>query len=165
MPQTTETISAWLNLVQAQTVVGDALEARMQAEHGLSLAEHEVLVRLYREPERQLMMHDLAELLLLSKSGVTRLVDRLVQRELLTRGACETDRRVTYAVLTDQGAQLVEASYPDFGEALWDVLGQHLSTADLAALRKALRKVLAGNTAWEDERCNAPIPTPATASA
>jgi DNA-binding MarR family transcriptional regulator len=159
----TETLGGWLNLVQAHSVTSEALEERLQRAHGLSLAEHEVLVRLSREHERRLRMLDLSELVLLSKSGITRLVDRLEQRGLVERRTDPADRRVIYAALTPEGAKILDASYPDFAEGVWDVFGQHLSTADLTALRKALRKVLAGNTAWEDQRCNAPVPEIASA--
>jgi DNA-binding MarR family transcriptional regulator len=151
-------LAVWLNLVQAQTVVAEALEDRLQASHGLSLPEHEVLVRLYSEPNRRLRMHVLADLLLLSRSGATRLVERLVERGLLTRGAATSDRRVIYAVLTDEGARLVEDSFPDFDRAVGEVFAAHLTSNELGSLRRMLRKVLAGNGAWEDQRCNSVVP-------
>src|SRR5436309_916604 len=101
-------MSAWINLVQADSVVSAGIEERLQRACGLSLAEHELLVRLGHAPEGRLRMLDLAHLLLVSKSGATRLVDRLTKEGLVERALCSTDRRVVYAGLTDKGRALLD---------------------------------------------------------
>src|SRR2546430_2273725 len=86
----TERAGAWLNLLQVNTVVAEALERRLEDKHALSVAEHEVLVRLSHSPDGRLRMQELASLLLVSKSGVTRLIDRMQSAGLVRRVACPT---------------------------------------------------------------------------
>jgi DNA-binding MarR family transcriptional regulator len=148
----TERAGAWLNLLQVNTVVAEALEQRLEERHGLSLAEHEVLVRLSHAPGG-LRMQELASLLLVSKSGVTRMIDRLVAAGLVRRVASPTDRRVIHASITRKGLSKVERSMPDFMTALDDAFSTHLDAHDVDSLRAALRKILLGNGAWEDRRC------------
>lgn len=148
----TERAGAWLNLLQVDTVVSEALERRLEERHGISLAEHEVLVRLAREPKGY-RMHELASLLLVSKSGVTRLIDRMVAAGLVRREPCPTDRRVIHASITPKGRTKVDRSMPDFLEALDESFSAHLDSEDVASLRTALRKILEGNDKWEDRRC------------
>lgn len=92
-----------------------ALAARFAAqfaEHGLSQVEFEILIRLARSPEQRLRMTDLAAQTALSTSGVTRVVDRLERTGLIVRGACEGDRRISYAVLTSAGLARLEETLP-----------------------------------------------------
>ena len=93
-----------------------ALEARTSAQlggHGLSGVEFEVLLRLARSPLGLLRMSDLSAQTTLTSSGVTRVVDRLVDRGLVARQACATDRRTTYAVVTEAGRSLLAEVLPD----------------------------------------------------
>jgi DNA-binding MarR family transcriptional regulator len=149
-----ELFAAWMNLIQAQSVVAEALEDRLQADSGLSLAEHEALSRLAGAPDGSLRMAELADLMLVSKSGVTRLVDRLEARGLMERRACETDRRATYATITGKGRTAAERAWPVLAAGLSESFSRHLGEADVKALRKAMRKILAGNGKWEDTRCS-----------
>jgi len=87
--------------------------AAQLAEHQMSPVEFEVLLRLTRSPEGLLRMTDLSAQTSLTTSGVTRVVDRLVDRGLVARQACRTDRRTTYAVVTDAGRTLLGAALPD----------------------------------------------------
>ncbi|MFC4106452.1 MarR family winged helix-turn-helix transcriptional regulator [Micromonospora zhanjiangensis] len=81
-------------------------------EHGLSMVEFEVLMRLARSPDRQLRMSDLAAQTSLSTSGVTRVVDRMERDGLLRRRACPSDRRCLYAVVTNAGAARLDETLP-----------------------------------------------------
>lgn len=148
-----ERVNAWLNLIQAGSVVSEAVEQALQENVRLSLPEHEVLVRLSGTAEGRLPMHDLADLLLVSKSGVTRLVDRMVRDGLVERASCATDRRIVYASLTPEGRRRVREAEPVFERALDERFSAHLGDMDVRRLRSALRKVLEGNGAWEDDRC------------
>lgn len=149
----TERLRAWMNLLQANAVVAEVLEEHLDAV-GLSLAQHEVLMRLVQTERARLRMADLASLLLVSKSGVTRLVDRMEAAGLVRREACPTDRRVVYAALTDEGRRRVEAARPAFVRGLEAAFSRHLDGRDVASLRSALRKVLEGNGQWQEERCS-----------
>ena len=143
-----------MNLLQARAVVSEALEHRLQTASGLSLAEHEALSRLSSAADGNLRMAELADLMLVSKSGVTRLVDRLEQRGLVERRACETDRRATYAAITPAGRSVADGAWPALAEGLDESFSRHLADADVRALRKALRKILTGNGKWEETRCS-----------
>jgi DNA-binding MarR family transcriptional regulator len=150
-------LAAWINLVQARDVVAASLEHRLQADAGLSLAEHEVLLRLATAPNGRLRMLDLATLLLVSKSGVTRLVDRLAREGWVRRELSDLDRRIVYAALTERGRSKVRASVPVFVEAVRDAFLRHLSEQDVSDLRRILRKLLEGHGLWSDARCSPQI--------
>ena len=145
---------AWLNLLQTYSIVSARIEADLDAAYGLSLAEHEVLLRLAHAPQRQLRMHDLSDLLLLSKSGITRLVDRLEKRGFVARELSEHDRRVVHARLTELGSDAVEHAKPVLARSLEANFSAHLTDDDVAALRHSLKQVLEGNDAWSEPRCS-----------
>lgn len=153
----TEYAGAWMNLLQANSVLSDELESKLQDQAGLSLAEHELLARLSTAPDGSLRMCDLASQLLVSRSGITRLVDRLHRMGLVRRDASPVDRRVINAVLTDKGRKAYEDSLPVFAASLEKHFSRHLSQSDVKTLRRILRKVLSANDAWDDARCSSPI--------
>jgi DNA-binding MarR family transcriptional regulator len=152
-----ETIGVLLNLLQAHSVLTEALEARLRRERGVSLAEHELLARLAAAPLGRLRMLDLSQLLLVSKSGVTRLVDRLEKSGLVTREDSPRDRRVIYALITPSGRRVARASGPVFVEGIRAHFASHLSEPDVRALQRALRRILAGNGQWDEARCCPPF--------
>ena len=122
--------------------VAQALETGLSgqlAEHGLSGVEAGVALRLARSPERSLRMSDLALQCDLSASGLTRVVDRLERAGLVSREACATDRRVTYAALTDEGLDRVLEFLPGHLQGIDDLLVARLDRAQLDALLDALR--------------------------
>src|SRR6266516_1034871 len=96
-------IEAFVRLVRASAAVTGELSAQLNADHGLTINAYEALLHLAWAPERRMRRVDLADSLLLTASGVTRLLDGLEREGLVGREACETDRRVTYAVLTKAG--------------------------------------------------------------
>ena len=145
---------AWLNLVQTHSVISARMEARLVAASGLSLAEHELLIRLSQGPDRRLRMQDLSSLLLLSKSGVTRIVDRLEKRGLVERKMSETDRRVILAYLTEKGVEVMETARPVIAEGIDEFFSRHLTDDEIIELRALLRKVLTGNGEWLETRCS-----------
>jgi DNA-binding MarR family transcriptional regulator len=104
-------IQAFAALVRAHATTTRRLNAQLTADHGLTISDYEVLLRLSWAPDRRMRRVDLAEQVLLTASGVTRLLDGLERSGLVERGSCDTDRRVVYAVLTDAGlSRLKEAS-------------------------------------------------------
>ncbi len=110
-------VQAFVALLRAHATATRRLNAQLTADHGLTINDYEVLLRLARAPERQMRRVDLAEQVLLTASGITRLLDGLEQTGLVVRGACASDRRVVYAVLTDAGlAKLREASKSHFAQ-------------------------------------------------
>jgi MarR family transcriptional regulator, 2-MHQ and catechol-resistance regulon repressor len=112
--------------------------------HGVSPVEFEVLLRLARSPLGLLRMTDLTAQTDLTNSGITRVVDRLSDRGLVARQACDTDRRTTYAVVTDSGRALLAEILPSHLELIETWLLQPLRAQgeeELAAFLRALRRV------------------------
>lgn len=102
---------AWVRLLRGHAAATRAMSAQLSAEHGLTINDYEALIILSRAEEGPMRRVDLADELLLTASGVTRLLDGLERHGWVERATCETDRRVVYAVLTDAGrAKLEEAS-------------------------------------------------------
>jgi DNA-binding MarR family transcriptional regulator len=103
---------AWRRFLRAHALVTRALESDLLAEQRLPLASYDVLVQLVEAPERRLRMSELAERVLLSRSGLTRLVDRLEREGLVRREACDSDARGLFTVLTDAGLERLRAASP-----------------------------------------------------
>jgi DNA-binding MarR family transcriptional regulator len=102
---------AWVALLRAHATTTRALSAELVAEHGLTINDYEALLRLARAEDKRMRRVDLAGALLLTASGVTRLLDGLERAGFVERATCASDRRVVYAVLTPAGrAKLREAS-------------------------------------------------------
>jgi DNA-binding MarR family transcriptional regulator len=98
---------AWRGLLRVHAGVSGSVSAKLQAEAGLSLPEYELLLHLYEHPTQQMPMSELSRLVLLTPSGITRMVDRLEKRALVRRQSVRSDARVQHAVLTDDGRELV----------------------------------------------------------
>ena len=103
-------VRTFVALVRAHAAATRKLSAELSADHGLTLSDYEVLLRLARAPERRMRRVDLAEQVLLTASGVTRLLDGLEQSGYVERAACSSDRRVVYAVLTEGGLEKLRAA-------------------------------------------------------
>ena len=109
-PLTELELGAWRGMLRAHASLVRGLDAELEAAHGISLSGYEVLLLLHEAPERRLRMSELAESALLSLSGMTRLVDRLVRAGLVERERCADDKRVLYARPTRAGTTLFEAA-------------------------------------------------------
>ena len=105
-------MDAWHGLLRAHASLVRALDDEMQAEHGISLTQYEVLLLLARTDDGALRMNELADGALLSLSGLSRLVDRLVALGLVERRQCVTDRRGAFAVITPAGRKRFAAARP-----------------------------------------------------
>ena len=137
-PLDTEEMAAWHAFIRAHARVVRLLEAELEAEQGLSLPAYEVLAHLSEAPEHRLRMSDLAAHSVLTPSGLTRVVDRLVREGYVERARCEGDARVVYAVVTDAGIARVEQAYPTHLSGVRRHLVDRLNGAQLAAIRDAL---------------------------
>lgn len=139
-------VALWGELSRAADLVRSGLARCLDAGPGLAPEEVELLMVLSAAPEGRLRMIDVSESLRLSKSGVTRLVDRLADRGLVLRAACPSDRRVVYAGLTDQGTSALESAAPLFVSGLVELLGGRLEVDQIERLRRDL-SAIAGPTA------------------
>ncbi|HEY1358263.1 MAG TPA: MarR family transcriptional regulator [Thermoleophilaceae bacterium] len=99
-------LSAWAGFLRTHAELTRALDAELVEAHDLPLSSYEVLLRLARAPQGSLRMSDLAESVLLSRSGLTRLVDRLAKAGLIERRECPTDQRGILAVITEDGRRV-----------------------------------------------------------
>ena len=96
-------LDSWIRLIRGYGSVTRAMSAELVAKHGLTINDYEALLHLSKAEEGRMRRVDLAGLLLLTASGVTRLLDGLEAAGLVERASCASDRRVTYAVLTEAG--------------------------------------------------------------
>jgi DNA-binding MarR family transcriptional regulator len=134
-------LTAWIALVEAHAVAVESVEADLVREAGLPLSWHEVLVRLSRAEHGSMRMQELAKAVLLSKSGLTRLADRMVAAGLIERNACDSDRRGTWAVITAKGRRALADATPPFLAAVDRHFAGHLDDDEIVAVATSLRKV------------------------
>jgi DNA-binding MarR family transcriptional regulator len=128
-------------LLAAHQRVVDALDDELSRCGGLGLGEFLVLDRLIEEPEGRLRLSELAEAASVSRSALSRRVDRLVEASWVERRGCPTDRRGTYAVITETGRELVDRVRPCFQEALARLLGPRLCDAELQSAVALIRQL------------------------
>ena len=132
-------ITAFGLLLEAHAALTASVGRDLEAETGLPLTWFEVLLRLAGSPERHLRMSDLASEIVLSTSGLTRVIDRMEEAGLVTRQACPVDRRVFHAVLTDAGAEAVEKALPSHTASIQKHLVDPLGTERVNQLAADLR--------------------------
>jgi DNA-binding MarR family transcriptional regulator len=138
-----EGYAAWLDAFQASTLVVRTLERLLKERFGLPLAGYEVLVRLAEVPEGEpLRMQELARRVFLSKSGLSQLFTRLSRRGLVKRRGDPENLRVTYAILTEEGREVLERALPVFREEIEDRFAAHLTEEEMRTLRGAMHKVI-----------------------
>lgn len=136
-------MAAWVGLLRGHSALVRELNAKMLAEHGLTLSDYEVLLRLSNATERSMRRVDLAESVVLTPSGITRLLDGLERCGYVERAACATDRRVVYAVLTDSGHEkLTEARESHLAEVR-EVFAGRFSDEELETLATLLTRLSA----------------------
>src|SRR5947208_2045396 len=108
----TSAVRVFVALVRAHTAATRHLSAQLTNDHGLTINDYEVLLRLARAQGRRMRRVDLAQEVLLTASGITRLLDGLERAGYVERGSCESDRRVVYAVLPDAGLATLRQASP-----------------------------------------------------
>jgi DNA-binding MarR family transcriptional regulator len=139
-------VRAFVSLVRAHVAVTRRLSAQLMADHGLTINDYEVLLRLARAPDQRLRRVDLAEEVLLTASGITRLLDGLERSGFVTRAACDSDRRVVYAVLTETGrSKLREASTSHVAQ-IEQLFGDYFDAKELASVGDLLERLGDGRT-------------------
>lgn len=147
-----EAIEAWVALSRAHDLLAGRLDTALRNEIGMSLAEHDVLVELL-VAGGMLQMGDVARTLVISKSGVTRLVGKLEDDGLMERVTFPQDRRATFARLTAKGRAALEVSQKLFSRVLADTFSSNLSAADVRNLSGALGKLLDAHGWTRPEQC------------
>jgi len=139
-----EALTAWRGLLFAQAKVLGALEADMMEQHNLAMSWFDVLGRLNQAPGKRLRMHELEESVLFTRSGITRLADRIEEAGLIRRERSAEDRRGVYLVITQAGIDKIDEVWPDHVASIEEHFGQYLDGRDIESLRDATRKILDG---------------------
>lgn len=132
---------AWIAIAQTHAAVTGRLQETLTAAELPPLAWFEVLATLDRAPEQRMKMGDLAEALVITRGGLTKLVDRLIKAGLLERTFCETDRRVSYATLLPAGVELLEEMRPVVRGELAVAFSANLSVEQADQLREMLDRI------------------------
>jgi len=134
-------VSVFSRLLRAHSSLSRELSARLVTEHGLTINDYEALLLLSQADGRRLKRVDLARRLVLTPSGVTRLLEGLEQAGLVERASCDADLRVTYAQLTDAGLARLQAASCSHVGSVRTLLEAHLSEDEIEALAEALGKL------------------------
>jgi DNA-binding MarR family transcriptional regulator len=134
-------LAAWRGMLETHSALVAELDAELERDHGLPLTSYEVLMYLGDSEHGKLRMGELADHLLLSRSGITRLVDRLERQGLVERQPCEDDGRGYYAVLTDRGGDKLRIARPDHLAGVRRHFLDPLDPDDLDALFRAWERL------------------------
>jgi DNA-binding MarR family transcriptional regulator len=134
-------MQAWQAFLRASIRLMERLDSEL-GPHGISLADYEILVNLSAEPTSELRMTELAARTLVSRSGLTRRLDRLVESGLVERRSCPTDRRGVLAVLTPAGRHRLEEAAPTHVRGVRRHFLEQLQGQDLCAVAQSLTAVV-----------------------
>ena len=151
---TSPALEVFVRLLRAHAAVTRLLSAELQQEHGLTINAYEALLRLSRAEDQPMRRVDLANSLLLTASGVTRLLDGLERSGLIARQACPSDARASYSVLTDAGkARLSKASQSHIA-AVRALLEERFEDEELGQLAAMLDRLPGVDPASDDDDCS-----------
>ena len=134
--------AAWIGLIRAHATLTRKMDANLQAEHGLTINDYEVLLALARAPDRRMRRVDLAEHVLLTQSGITRLLQGLERAGVVERADCPTDGRVVYAQLTERGYERLRESSRTHLDDIRSLFAARFTSGELETLDKLLGRCL-----------------------
>jgi DNA-binding MarR family transcriptional regulator len=137
-------LGAWRGLLRVHAALVKALDAELLQAHGLPLSSYEVLITLEAAPGRRRRMSELADSVLLSRSGMTRLVDRLEREGLIARDQCTDDGRGWFAVLTDRGAELLAQARVTHLAGVRERFLRHFGEEELVRLAESWDRIVPG---------------------
>src|SRR5436305_6972220 len=138
-------LDAWRSYLQSHASILRELDAELVAEHEMTTRDYEVLLYLAQAPDRRLPMSKLAASTMLTRSGITRLVDGLVSAGLIERVACPTDARVSYAELTDGGYQKLRKAGCSHIASVRRLFVEYFSEAEIEQLASLLGRLPGAN--------------------
>ena len=137
-------LDAWRSYLKSHATILRALDADLIAQHGMTTRDYEVLLYLSQAPDRKLPMSALAESTMLTRSGITRLVDGLVEAGLCERVACPNDARVSYAQLTDPGYDKLRQAGCSHVASIRRLFLEHFSPDEIEQLASLLSRLPGG---------------------
>ncbi len=135
-------LAAWRNFLTAHANLIDLIDRELTAADRLPLHWYDVLIELVEAPENRLRMHELAQKVVLSRSGLTRLVDKLEAAGLLRRQTAPDDRRGAFAVLTDKGKDAVRKSWPVYSKGIAKYFASRISEEEAQIIREVFARIL-----------------------
>ncbi len=134
-------LEAWRGYLQSHASIVRELDASLIAEHGMTTRDYEVLLYLAQDPERRLPMSALAERTMLTRSGITRLVDGLVGSGMVQRMSCPNDARVSYAQLTETGYEKLRQAGCTHVGSIRRLFCEHFTPEELEQLAEFLSRL------------------------
>jgi DNA-binding MarR family transcriptional regulator len=143
------TSTAWLRFLRAHAAVTRELSARLESTHGLTLSDLDVLMQLFHAEGHRLRRVDLARQVLLTASGITRLLDGLERAGLVDKERCSSDARVTYAVLTESGLETIRSARESHAADIEELFGSRFSLEEKMALDEMLSRLPLAETACQ----------------
>jgi DNA-binding MarR family transcriptional regulator len=143
--------STWALFLTAHAVLVEQIEQRLAAAELPSLAWYDVLWALERAGDRRLRMSELADMTVITRSNLTRLVDRLEDAGLVERVRSKEDRRGAFAVINAEGRALRKKMWPVYAAAIKDLFEDHITEREAAQIREPLERMLASVRPADDE--------------
>ncbi|HET9102274.1 MAG TPA: MarR family transcriptional regulator [Solirubrobacteraceae bacterium] len=134
-------LEAWRSFLQSHAAIVRVLDAELAGEHGITSRDYEVMLYLAQAEDRRLAMSALAERTMLTRSGITRLVDGLVTAGFVRRVGCHNDARVSYAELTDAGYEKLRASGCSHVRSIQRLFFEHFTPQETATLAELLSRL------------------------
>ncbi len=135
-------LTAWRLFITTHATLIEQIDRELSAAGCVPLQWYDVLVELHEAPDHRLRMAELARRVVLSRSSLTHLVDRLEREGLLTRARVDTDRRGAYAVLTEQGYQALRTAWPIYTRGIAQHFIRHLTDEQLQTLTDVFQRLL-----------------------
>jgi DNA-binding MarR family transcriptional regulator len=137
----TPTVAAWVRLLRSHAALVRLFNAQLVSEHGLTINDYEVLLLLSHADDARMRRTDLAERIQLTPSGVTRLLDGLQRAGLVEKAECASDRRVSYAVLTEAGRERLADASPSHLDAIDGLFAERFTLGELESLAELLGRL------------------------
>ena len=137
----TDKLEAWRLFLRTHSTVTRRLDADLIAAHGLTLRDYEVLIYLSWAPDGRMRPSDLTDRVILTRSGVTRLLAGLEEAGLVRREACPSDRRVIWATLTEEGREKLDAARPTHLQGVNELFTARFDEEELETLRRLLENL------------------------
>jgi DNA-binding MarR family transcriptional regulator len=135
-------LEAWRLFITSHAALIDIIDRQLTSAGKIPLQWYDVLIELYEAPERKLRMRELADKVVLSKSGLTRLVDRLEETGYLKRDLDPNDRRSFFASITPEGIDALRDAWVIYSKGIEQYFGKHLSEEEAQLLSKLFLKML-----------------------
>lgn len=135
-------LTTWRTLITTHATLIEQIDSELIKAGCIPLHWYDVLVELWEEPQHRLRMHELASRVVLSRSTLTRFVDRLEREGLIVRERSVTDRRGAYAVLTEHGAAALRQAWPIYARGIANHFAHYLSDAEAEVITAALTRML-----------------------